>query len=148
MDFLSNVASEKFSSLPVCEERGGLNPSLRAKLTRVRAMYRTAATLCGGRRKACLLARAVHAQLLRHFNLTAQQLPLLELNISDRCARFRLSPRLTGAEYFTKASADSAKLTPPRPLDQRLNPLKKTTCYRDVGQDDSSRHLYGFTLVI
>ena len=115
MDFLSNVASEKFSSLPVCEERGGLNPSLRAKLTRVRAMYRTAATLCGGRRKACLLARAVHAQLLRHFNLTAQQLPLLELNISEivgRCARFRLSPCLSlELEYFTKPSADSAKLT-------------------------------------
>ena len=42
------------------------------------------------------LARVVHAQLLRHFNLTAQQLPLLELNISDRVAPFRLSTRLTG----------------------------------------------------
>ena len=45
------------------------------------------------------LARSVHAQLLRHFNLTAQQLPLLKLNISDRVAPFRLAPRLTGAEY-------------------------------------------------
>ena len=41
------------------------------------------------------LARSVHAQLLRHFNLTAQQLPLLKLNISDRVAPFRLAPRLT-----------------------------------------------------
>ena len=38
------------------------------------------------------LARSVHAQLLRHFNLTAQQLPLLKLNISDRVAPFRLVP--------------------------------------------------------
>ena len=45
------------------------------------------------------LARSVHTQLLRHFNLTAQQLPLLKLNISDRVAPFRLAPRLTGAEY-------------------------------------------------
>jgi len=44
------------------------------------------------------LARLVHAQLLHRFNLTAQQLPLLELNISDRAAPFRLAPRLTGAE--------------------------------------------------
>ena len=35
------------------------------------------------------LARSVHSRLLRHFNLTAQQLPLLELNISDRVAPFR-----------------------------------------------------------
>jgi len=41
-------------------------------------------------------ARFVHAQLLHRFNLTAQQLPLLELNISDRAAPFRLAPRLTG----------------------------------------------------
>ena len=45
------------------------------------------------------LARVVHAQLLRHFSLTAQQLPLLELNISDRVAPFRLSPRPTGAVH-------------------------------------------------
>jgi len=38
------------------------------------------------------LARLVHAQLLHRFNLTAQQLPLLELNISDRAAPFRLAP--------------------------------------------------------
>ena len=44
------------------------------------------------------LARLVHAQLLHHFDLTAQQLPLLELNISDRAAPFCLAPRLTGAE--------------------------------------------------
>lgn len=37
-------------------------------------------------------ARLVHAQLLHHFNLTAQQLPLLELNMSDRAAPFRLAP--------------------------------------------------------
>ena len=43
-------------------------------------------------------ARFVHAQLLHRFNLTAQQLPLLELNISDRAAPFRLAPRLTGAQ--------------------------------------------------
>ena len=59
------------------------------------------------------LARSVHAQLLRHFDLTAQQLPLLKLNISDRVAPFRLAPRLTGAEYKTlksslKSSADAA----------------------------------------
>ena len=148
MDFLSNVASEKFSSLPVCEERGGLNPSLRAKLTRVRAMYRTAATLCGGRRKACLLARAVHAQLLRHFNLTAQQLPLLELNISEIVARGFVSPL---ASHWSSSTLRSPLLTlqsslPPRPLDQRLNPLKKTTCYRDVGQDDSSRVILYFVI--
>ena len=44
------------------------------------------------------VARFLHAQLLRHFNLTAKQLPLLELNISDRAAPFCLAPRLTGAE--------------------------------------------------
>ena len=38
------------------------------------------------------VARLVHAQLLRRFNLTAQQLPLLELNISNRAAPFRLAP--------------------------------------------------------
>ena len=53
--------------------------------------------------------RAIHAQLLRHFNLTAKQLPLLELNISDRAAPFRLAPRLTGAEY----AALKSSLPPP-----------------------------------
>ena len=38
-------------------------------------------------------ARSVHEQLLRRFNLTAQQLPLLQLNILDRAAPFRLAPR-------------------------------------------------------
>ena len=55
------------------------------------------------------LARSVHAQLLRHFNLTAQQLPLLKLNVSDRVAPFRLAPRLTGAEY----AALKSSLPPP-----------------------------------
>ena len=50
-------------------------------------------------------ARLVHAQLLHRFNLTAQQLPLLELNISDRAAPFRLAPRLTGTEYQTLKSS-------------------------------------------
>ena len=45
------------------------------------------------------VARLVHRQLLRRFNLTAEQLPLVEFNISDRAAPFRLAPRLAGAEY-------------------------------------------------
>ena len=49
--------------------------------------------------------KRVHAQLLHRFNLTAQQLPLLELNISDRAAPFRLAPRLTGTEYQTLKKA-------------------------------------------
>ena len=86
------------------------------------------------------LARVVHAQLLHHFSLTAQQLPLLELNISEIVARGFVSSL---ASHWSSSTLRSPLLTlqsslPPRPLDQRLNPLKKTACYRDVGQDDSS----------
>jgi len=47
------------------------------------------------------LARSVHSRLLLHFNLTAQQLPLLELNMSDRVAPFRLAPPLQSAAQGT-----------------------------------------------
>ena len=52
----------------------------------------------------------MHAQLLRRFNLAAQQLPLLELNISNRAAPFRVSPR-TDASGVAEDLKSSEKLT-------------------------------------
>ena len=57
-------------------------------------------------------ARSVHAQLLRRFNLTAQQLPLLQLNILDRAAPFRLAPCLTGRGAECQSLQSSLPLPP------------------------------------